>query len=200
VAPCLQLLQALEQLTAQDAHLTDLLGEWITPALTDALRQSGMTTLADLQACIKRGGRWWSVMPGMGPGRARRLDAFVRMLLPPDKSSQSTEPSGWQTKAARARLEKYGACARDSVVDDAVRSWVLARASHEATRALLARCRPVHAVVPYKARKIDAGCNGRGLSCLHGVRRQSSGCVDQSNQGRAARTRLGALQQSADVH
>jgi integrase len=134
----LQLLRELEAVAADKASATDLVDVWLPAALATQLRGSFVLTLGDLQACIARGGRWWTGLRAFGPVKAGRLAALVQMLLGP--------PAGaWPVSIAAAELTRLsgaqganrmpGSSAAIAAQDDlqAIRAWIAARAGSPAT-------------------------------------------------------------------
>lgn len=142
------LLRELEARAGEPASPLDLVDGWLAPALTEALRRLGVLTLADLQARIARGGRWWLGVPSYGPVKAARLARYVQLLLP-----TSPAPS-WPVATAGERLARYsgahglnrvlrGECGftgTDAENDhQAVQAWIAARAGSPATVKAYAR-------------------------------------------------------------
>jgi len=134
----LELLRKLEAVAAEKASATDLVDGWLPSALAEALRRGGVLTLADLQARIARGGRWWSGLPAFGPIKAARLAALVQMLLGPAAGA-------WPVSIAAAELARLsgtqgvnrlqGGGSAIEADDDlqAIRAWIAARAGSTAT-------------------------------------------------------------------
>lgn len=55
------------------------IGMWFRPMVARHLKGRGVATLGDLVAyCNARGGSWWRSVPRIGPGRARRIVAWLR--------------------------------------------------------------------------------------------------------------------------
>ncbi|MFC0403120.1 site-specific integrase [Paraburkholderia rhizosphaerae] len=54
-------------------------GMWFRPLVALRLKDAGLTTLGELAAfCNARGGSWWRAIRRIGPGRARRIVAWLR--------------------------------------------------------------------------------------------------------------------------
>jgi hypothetical protein len=54
-------------------------GMWFRPMVSRHLREQQITTLGDLiHFCNRRGGSWWRAVRRIGPGRARRIVAWLR--------------------------------------------------------------------------------------------------------------------------
>ncbi len=141
----LQLLQELEATAATPARPTDLLEGWLAPDLAEQLRRSGALTLADLQARIDRGGRWWTGIKGFGPTKATRLASFMHTLLPASRPGPgwslalSMVESGHglaNLSGVQGRNRAPVAFAGTDAGDDrqAVQRWVEARATSDHTR------------------------------------------------------------------
>ena len=130
----LALLRELESTSAVPAKPTDLLEGWLQLDLAEQLKRCGMLTLADLQARIERGGRWWTGLLAFGPTKAARLASLVQTILPRQASA------GWPIALASRELarldgsEAGNRAARNElrlVADndrDAMRAWIAARA------------------------------------------------------------------------
>ena len=130
------LLHALERLAAEVASATDPLEAWLEPGLVERLRGLGLETLGDLRGRIEQGGRWWQPMPGFGPLKAGRLQAFVLGLLPEVPFPAlpfSTAVTDLQVSPAAPDDDLALAKADDAA---AMRAWIRARAGSEATARL----------------------------------------------------------------
>lgn len=77
----LALLNDLEATAVEKPHPCDLLHGWLAPELASELVKRGVLTLADLQALIGQGGRWWRGLRAYGPIKAGRLKQQVDLLL-----------------------------------------------------------------------------------------------------------------------
>jgi hypothetical protein len=54
-------------------------GMWFRPLVALRLKEAGIGTLGELVAfCSTRGGSWWRAIRRIGPGRARRVVAWLR--------------------------------------------------------------------------------------------------------------------------
>ena len=74
----LELLKSLQAYTVQAPQPGDPVGGWFDEATAERLARGGMPLIGDLQAAVARGGRWWAVVPLVGPQKARRIEAFLR--------------------------------------------------------------------------------------------------------------------------
>ncbi|PTT81701.1 hypothetical protein DBR42_17805 [Pelomonas sp. HMWF004] len=115
------------------------------------LRVSGAVTLADLQARIRRGGRWWRGIPAIGRSKAALIAAHVQNLLAaaptparPDGAPSSVALSEISVPghdlaavgrrgANRAPAGEYRVLQADTDVD-AVSAWLKVRATSKKTR------------------------------------------------------------------
>lgn len=77
----LALLKDLETAAAEKPHPYELLHGWLAPELAGELGKRGLMTLADLQALIGQGGRWWRGLRAYGPVKAGRLQQQMDLLL-----------------------------------------------------------------------------------------------------------------------
>lgn len=84
----IELLRHLEHLAAEQPRPTDAVAGWFDDVTAAKLLTAGMATLGDLAERISVGGRWWRVLPAIGPTKARRIDSHLSMLLP-----RGTQPS-----------------------------------------------------------------------------------------------------------
>lgn len=78
----LELLQALTPSAAEPALPHHRLDDWFPQHLCRSLMASGLLLLADLQARVRAGGRWWRAIPRIGVGKAERLEQHLEVLLP----------------------------------------------------------------------------------------------------------------------
>lgn len=142
-----QRLQLLNDLQAAGAkpQPSDTVDGWLAPRIAEALARAGVMTLEDLRRRIAVGGRWWSILPAFGVGKAGRLAAQVGDLLGPPGANR--DPQAWQLDAAinrllvleaapgenRAPLQPSGTAA--AVDRSAIESWLDAKARSPMTRA-----------------------------------------------------------------
>lgn len=80
----LAVLAKLEAMAAVPAHQHDPLSAWFDPNLVTRLNQAGWLTLGDLASVVRRGGRWWRSLPGIGPNKAADLRGLLAALLGPE--------------------------------------------------------------------------------------------------------------------
>jgi site-specific recombinase XerD len=146
-------LRALEQLAAQAPRPSDAIEAWFDPRLAQRLQANGLLLLQDLQAVVGRGGCWWRAIPAVGVVKARRIESYLRQLLPASEPGHAlalqpvaaalpalagvdrrprfdlaAEPAPGHNRAA-THAAAIGA-ARDV---EAIEQWVAARAGSRAT-------------------------------------------------------------------
>ena len=132
----LALLRELERVASAPAKLTDLLEGWLVPELAEQLRRLGLLTLADLQARIRIGGRWWRGIHTYGPVKAGHLATYLASLVGPPEAPlwklPDVDPSTLDGSRGALRADGVMAIAAgdDRVAIDA---WVKARAGTPAT-------------------------------------------------------------------
>jgi integrase len=79
IARQLEALRWLEQMVAQEPGAQDGVGAWFAPAIAERLARAGLSTLALLLTRINAvGQRWWTVVPGIGYLKARRIVEWLR--------------------------------------------------------------------------------------------------------------------------
>jgi site-specific recombinase XerD len=78
----LDLIKRLEQQSAEAPSPTDLVTGWFDDLVAQRLLGAGLTTLADLNAKIVTGGRWYRTLPSIGEAKAERIAAHLATLLP----------------------------------------------------------------------------------------------------------------------
>jgi site-specific recombinase XerD len=73
-------LARMEKALVQDPAPGDPLDGWFEPAVAQRLAAAGLLTLADLLALIsRRGHRWYTVVPRLGPKGARRITDWLTL-------------------------------------------------------------------------------------------------------------------------
>lgn len=77
----LELLERLEKDSVKPPSPLDPVATWFDPDTSRKLISAGMVTLLDMAERIGVGGRWFGGMPGVGPKKAQRLEAFLKSLL-----------------------------------------------------------------------------------------------------------------------
>lgn len=124
----LALIADLAAAATESALPTDSLAGWIPPDLAAQLRELGDLTVADLQARIARGGRWWAGLRAFGPTKAATLAARIAELagvLEPWPLDEAL-----QVIAALASAQPTRPNVADAKDDaTAIEAWVGARAS-----------------------------------------------------------------------
>lgn len=78
----LQLLRTLETSSAVAAAPHDRIDTWFDPVTSQRLGSVGLLLLSDLAERIALRGRWWQAIPAVGAGKAARIAAFLKVLLP----------------------------------------------------------------------------------------------------------------------
>lgn len=79
IARQLEALRWLEQLVAQEPGAEDGVAAWFSPTIAGRLERAGLGTLALLATRINGvGQRWWTVVPGVGELKARRIVDWLR--------------------------------------------------------------------------------------------------------------------------
>jgi len=78
----MQLLRALETSSAVAAAPHDRIDTWFDPVTSQRLGSVGLLLLSDLAERIALRGRWWQAIPAVGAGKAARIAAFLKVLLP----------------------------------------------------------------------------------------------------------------------
>jgi site-specific recombinase XerD len=145
----LALLRELEAVSAEKPAPTDLLEGWLPAALAAQLRRGGDLTLGDLQRRIGQGGRWWSGIAAFGPIKARRLSAYVELLVgaPPAPNwglvTWTNDLSAFSGRDGSNRVQtNAGAPGQGTDAQDdrqAIAAWIAARAGSPYTAAQYAR-------------------------------------------------------------
>ena len=72
----------MEALAAETPSPTDLVAGWFDDIIATKILNAGMLTLADLNRKVSAGGRWFSALPGIGEGKAKRIASHLATLLP----------------------------------------------------------------------------------------------------------------------
>jgi site-specific recombinase XerD len=84
-----QLIEQLEKVAVVPPALMDPISSWYDPQTTQKLLNAGMVFLQDLVNKVSVGGRWYAAMPGVGPLKAQRIEAFLQQLLGPVASASN---------------------------------------------------------------------------------------------------------------
>jgi integrase len=75
----LKMVEEAAKLAAAVPGASHAVGMWFRPMVSRHLKQQGILTLGDLvDFCNRRGGSWWRAVRRIGPGRARRIVAWLR--------------------------------------------------------------------------------------------------------------------------
>lgn len=85
-----QLIEKLEKVAVVPPALMDPISSWYDPQTSEKLLQAGIVFLQDLVNKVSVGGRWYAAMPGIGPLKAQRIEAFLQQLLGTTSSSSKT--------------------------------------------------------------------------------------------------------------
>ncbi len=86
----LALIKRMEGLAAETPSPTDLVSGWFDDITAKKIITAGMLTLGDLNRKVSAGGRWFSSLPAIGEGKARRIAAHLATLLP--RETQTAKP------------------------------------------------------------------------------------------------------------
>ena len=71
-----QAVELLRIMPAPAPQIGDDIAHWLPNRAARTLHAAGIRTLADLTVRIPRRRQWWTVIPGLGPASARRIEAF----------------------------------------------------------------------------------------------------------------------------
>jgi integrase len=152
----LDLLADLEASAAVAPRETDPVDAWFDPQASERLQRAGFSMLGELARAVRQGGRWWRGMPGIGPTKAARMQAYLDRLLP--ASSQPSHRVALRVSGATVGPPTAGAIAHtrlslaldgssgsnraqvpptiEASTDlEAIRAWVEARAGSPRTAA-----------------------------------------------------------------
>lgn len=147
----LKLLKHLQETVVEAASPQDEVGAWFSGEIVRRLRSAGAVTLGDLQARIRRGGRWWRGIPAIGAGKAQLIAAHVHRLLAAaptavaprpalplpglaDIGTPGRDPKGLGRHGAnRAPVRDYRVLKADTDVE-AVEAWIEVRCASKKTR------------------------------------------------------------------
>lgn len=77
----LELLERLEKYSVKPPSPLDPVATWFDSDTSQKLIHAGMVTLLDMADRVAVGGRWFGGMPGVGPKKAQRIEAFLKSLL-----------------------------------------------------------------------------------------------------------------------
>lgn len=145
-----QLIEKLEKVAVVPPALMDPISSWYDPQTTQKLLQAGMVFLQDLVDKVSVGGRWYATMPGVGPLKAQRIEAFLQQLLGTASSSSKTRfalpaPQAGDVLATansvviakrlpqQLTYEPTPSQLRATNDTDAIHEWVAAKSTSEAT-------------------------------------------------------------------
>ena len=154
----LALLSRLEKQLAEQPQASDQVAGWFEETLANKLIAAGILTLGELRHTITVGGRWYRALPGVGPAKAARLEAYLRQLLAFDSSDatpafalpwpatnnvltvDSSTGRVWLAPPSSTGSELQHGAPRDTASllaantdAEAVQAWIDARASSSAT-------------------------------------------------------------------
>lgn len=136
----LELLQYLQRTAVEAATRHDKLDGWFSEEVASKLSSMGALTLGDLEARIRRGGRWWRGLKGVGAAKGETIAAHLRQLLAhspaPAPTSKHAELSTVRDRASdgalgvaglnRAPRDAYRVVEADNDID-AIEIWIKAR-------------------------------------------------------------------------
>jgi len=141
------LLKSLEQAVAQAPSPSDFVGGWFDEALARKLDLAGFHTLGELNARVSAGGVWYKSLPAVGKAKARRIEAFLRTLLP--REAQALPFFGPLRQGGSAlvphqplfqpHIVPAASLLGELTIEQTVEAWIAARANSEATRKVYAR-------------------------------------------------------------
>ncbi|MBX9935304.1 MAG: integrase, partial [Burkholderiaceae bacterium] len=140
----LAMLRRLELLAAEQPLPEDLVTGWFDDATAQRLLWAGINTLGQLHQRIGVGGRWFSTMPGIGQGKAQRIAAHLRNLLPdlPVQAQRlfrlQTAATSTVTALAISNPATVGLLNTENDLQ-AIESWITARSGSNATAKLYRR-------------------------------------------------------------
>lgn len=130
----LELIADLAAAATESALPTDSLTGWIAADLASQLRGLGDLTIADLQARIARGGRWWAGLRAFGPTKAAGLSARIAELA--GKLEPWPLDEAMQVIAAVASAQETRPNVAEALDDaTAIEAWIGARASRSGATA-----------------------------------------------------------------
>jgi site-specific recombinase XerD len=144
------LIKRMESLAAETPSAADLVSGWFDDLTAQKIISAGMLNLGDLNRRISAGGKWYSSLPGIGVGKARRIASHVATLLPreivptkPVFALSATDslfgPASSVVTPYSTQLESNGRLLDANSDQEAVDAWIAARAGSDATRKSYAR-------------------------------------------------------------
>jgi site-specific recombinase XerD/DNA-binding phage protein len=108
----IEALRALEQLACEAPKPTDAIALWFDPRLAQRLQANGLLLLQDLEQAVARGGRWWRAIPAIGLTKARRMEGYLRQLLPDAGHALVAMPAALPARSAGLQGVAAGVDAR----------------------------------------------------------------------------------------
>lgn len=158
----LKLLYKIEGLSAEIPKPTDLISDWFDSTISKKIIGAGMITLGELNSKVSIGGRWFSGLPGVGVGKAERIEAYLSTLLerekqPPKKFfplvSKTQKPVAGRLLSTTVEGDGYPLTAMDTVNgtnlsfklleasgdDEAADVWIKARSGSQLTKTVYKR-------------------------------------------------------------
>ena len=78
----LELLRSLETSNAEQPKPQDMVTGWFDERSATKLVGAGFINLGEMAKAIAAGGRWYRNLPGVGKGKAQRIAAHLRTLIP----------------------------------------------------------------------------------------------------------------------
>lgn len=140
----LALLREIESLAAEKPLPTDLVTGWFSEITASKLAEAGIDTLGELGARVSRGGRWYTVMTGVGRTKALRIALHLETLLPGSTSETAPTFESLMTTESLAvpRMHDHGMLPSSQEAPssakslpifatdlDAIEAWLAAKAS-----------------------------------------------------------------------
>lgn len=139
----LELLERLEIESVSPPSPHDPVITWFDPDTSRKLVDAGMVTLLDMADRIALGGIWYGGMPGVGPKKAQRIEAFLKSLLTdlPQRAFVVSSGTAGSLAVARSRTiqvaetlpkqltyQTYGGILAARNDADAIAEWIEAKA------------------------------------------------------------------------
>ncbi len=132
----LSTLHDLETVAAEQPQPCDAIAGWFDSTTAVKLLRIDVVILAQLQAHIATGGRWWRLLPGIGRTKAQRIAAYLAILL--NEQPQPSRPVFALPSPARSLDPTLAPNPEHPLLptdDDkqAIDTWVAAKAGSAAT-------------------------------------------------------------------
>lgn len=125
-----ELLDKLELLSVQTPNDTDIVSGWFDDDLSAKFISGGIVNIGHLKCAIGRGGRWYSNLPGVGSGKAERIQSFLESIC---GVSNITRFELSNRGDIQGQIVSPSTTLNASSDNEAVESWVRARAGSDKT-------------------------------------------------------------------